>query len=863
MDKTNWTDVKTIFFKAVELDGKEREVYLNDVCKTAELKKEIVTLIFAHDNSEKFLEDPVIAYDPVTDNTNLFIGKTFGKYKIDKLIARGGMGLVYLGLRDDEVKQKAAVKIINPGVSSGIVIKRFQNERQTLANLNHPNISRLLDGGITDDGIQFLVMEYIEGIPIDEYCDKNKLNTKDRLNLFLKVAAVVQYAHQNLVVHRDLKPSNILITQDGEPKLLDFGIAKILSPEGERLETVTQKGMWNLTPEFTSPEQIKGETITTTSDVYSLGIVLYKLLTGHSPYKIKSAFHSDISKMITQSEPTKPSEIIYQTIKSKYEEEKSEINPQTISVTREESIDKLHKKLVGDIDNIISMAIRKEPERRYSSVDHFADDIKRYLNNKPVSAHQDSLSYRSVKFIKRNKNILIPAAIIFIIINLGLAGILWQGYIAAKERDIAKLEAYKSNKIKSFLLEMISAPDPIKEGNEVKVIDVIKNASQKLSMELSDYPQIEAEIRTMLANTYQNLGVYDSAETELLKSHLITEKVFGNKSVETAVSLKSLALIYHYKGDYEKAEKYFKESLAMLKSVERTPSFQTALILDAYGTFVADQGDMEKSEKLTEDALKIAESLKGSEDQEVAMIKNNLATSYHSLNKLDEAEKLYIESLRVFRKHFGNFHLRVSSSLNNIAFIHIYKEDHQKALPLLKESLEIKRTILGDSHPDLIQAYSNVGSTYYNLDDFESAEKFMLKSIEVGLRNYDPENINLSRSYMWYGRILDGKKDFKKSVYYLERSYLIRKRELGAKNKMTLVCQSLLGQTYLNAGNYVQAEHHLLESNTGLNASSKNESESIQKTLESIVELYYKLGQSHKANFYSRSVIDKKKWTKP
>lgn len=182
--------------------------------------------------------------------------------------------------------------------------------------------------------------------------------------------------------------------------------------------------------------------------------------------------------MITQSEPTKPSEIIYQTIKSKYEEEKSEINPQTISVTREESIDKLHKKLVGDIDNIISMAIRKEPERRYSSVDHFADDIKRYLNNKPVSAHQDSLSYRSVKFIKRNKNILIPAAIIFIIINLGLAGILWQGYIAAKERDIAKLEAYKSNKIKSFLLEMISAPDPIKEGNEVKVIDVIKNASQ-------------------------------------------------------------------------------------------------------------------------------------------------------------------------------------------------------------------------------------------------------------------------------------------------------------------------------------------------------------------------------------------------
>ncbi len=301
----------------------------------------------------------------------------------------------------------------------------------------------------------------------------------------------------------------------------------------------------------------------------------------------------------------------------------------------------------------------------------------------------------------------------------------------------------------------------------------------------------------------------------------------------------------------------------MLKLIEKTPSFQTALILDAYGSFVADQGDMEKSEKLTEDALKIAESLKGSEDREVAMIKNNLATSYHSLNKLDEAEKLYIESLRVFRKHFGNYHLRVSSSLNNLAFIHIYKEDHQKALPLLKESLEIKRTILGDSHPDLIQPYSNVGSTFFNIGRYDSAEIFMKKSIDVGLINYDSENISLSRTYMWYGRLLDGMKNFKKSVYYLEKSYLIRKRELGAQNKMTLSCQSLLGQTYLNSGNYADAENHLIGSYNGLKAVTKNESESIQKTLESIVELYTRLEQKDKAAIYSKFIIDKKRWTKP
>jgi serine/threonine-protein kinase len=587
-----------------------------------------------------------------------------------------------------------------------------------------------------------------------------------------------------------------------------------------------------------------------------LGIVLYKLLTGHSPYKIKSAFHSDISKIITQSEPTKPSEIIFKTIVDESEEKKSEINPQTISVTREGSIDRLHKKLIGDLDNIISMAIRKEPERRYSSVEHFADDIKRYLDDRPVSAHQDSFSYRRKKFIKRNKNILIPAVIIFIIINLGLAGVLWQGFIAAKERDIAKLEADKSNRIKSFLLDMISSPDPLKDGSEVKVVEVIQKASGKLKVELANHPQIEAEIRTMLGNTYQNLGIYDSAQSELLKADEIIKKLYGAKSKETAMSIKSLGLIYHYKGDFENAEVYFKKSLIMLRAVEEQPSFERAMVIDAYGTLLADMGNYEKSEQLTEEALKIAESIRGSDDPDVAEIKNNLATSYNYLNKLDEAEKLYHESLRVFRKHFGDYHLRVSSVINNLAFIHIFREDHQKAIPLLLESLEIKLKVLGDNHPDLILAYSNVGSTYFNINDFINAEKFMKESVNVGLKNYDADNINLSRSYMWYGRVLDANKNYKQSIYYLRKAYLIRKKEFSKKNKLTLTTQSLYGQTNLNAGNFVEAEKHLVESYNGLKENLGNEKEATQKTLTALVELYKTLGRKEKAEFYSQMIIN-------
>ncbi|QQS35953.1 MAG: serine/threonine protein kinase [Ignavibacteriales bacterium] len=853
MDKNTWSDLKTIFYKAYELNESEREAFIDKNCSDPEIKKEVLSLLSAHDKSEKFMESTHLLNQSEKENSAFFIGKYFGRYKVEKLIAKGGMGLVFLGVRDDEVKQNAAVKIINPGVASGTVIKRFQNERQTLANLNHPNISRLLDGGITDDGIQFLVMEYIEGIPIDEYCDKKKLNTKERLVLFLKVAAAVRYAHQNLVVHRDLKPNNILITENGEPKLLDFGIAKILSP-GEESDTLTHKGMWNLTPEYASPEQIKGESITTSSDVYSLGIILYKLLTGHNPYRIKSVFHQDISRIITQTEPVKPSEVIYQTIEKISDEETTRITPDTISVTREGSVDKLHKKLKGDLDNIVSMAIRKEVERRYSSIEHFAEDVERFLNDKPVKAHEDSWAYRTKKFIKRNKAAVIPAAIIFIIINLGLAGILWQGHLAAKERDTAKLEAEKSNRIKSFLLDMISAPDPRKEGKEVKVIDVINKASGKLQFELSRHPQIEAEIRTMLGNTYQNLGIYNSAESEMNKALEINKKLFGGKSKETAMSLKNLGLVYHYEGDYEKTEQFYNASLEMLKEIEETPSFERALVLDAIGSLMTDKGDYEKAEVITKQALTISESIKGPEDPDVAQIKNNLATSLNYLDKLDEADSLYREALRVFRKHYGNYHIQVSRVINNLAFISIFKKEHDKAIPLLEEALNIKIKVLGEDHPDLILAYSNVGSTYHNIGVYDKAEKYMKASVDAGLKNFDENNVNLSRSYMWYGRALEGNGKYEEGIFYLNKAYEIRRNEFGDKNNLTLTTQLHLGKCLGTAKKYNEAEKQLLQCYSGFKEISGTGNENTNKTLSTLVDLYNSWGKKKEADYYSQLI---------
>jgi tetratricopeptide (TPR) repeat protein len=295
----------------------------------------------------------------------------------------------------------------------------------------------------------------------------------------------------------------------------------------------------------------------------------------------------------------------------------------------------------------------------------------------------------------------------------------------------------------------------------------------------------------------------------------------------------------------------------MFKTVEEQPSFERAMLIDAYGTLLADMGKYEESEKLTEEALKIAESIRGSDDPQVAEIKNNLATSYNYLNKLDEAEKLYKESLKVFRKHFGDYHLRVSSVINNLAFIHIFREDHQKAIPLLLESLNIKLKVLGENHPYLILSYSNVGSTYFNINDFINAEKFMKESVNVGLKNYESDNINLSRSYMWYGRVLDANKNYKESIYYLNKAFLIREKEFGEKNKLTLTAQSLYGQTNLNAGNYIEAERNLVASYNGLKEISGNESEATQKTITSLIELYIKLNRKDKSDFYSKLVSNK------
>src|SRR5882724_7738468 len=388
MTPERWQKIDQLLDEALELQPREHVAFLDVACVAdTQLRQEVESLL---------------------------AGQALGPYRLLREIGRGGMGVVYLAARDDAQFQKqVAIKVVQAGPHNKDLLRRFRRERQILANLDHPNIARLLDGGRTEQGVPYFVMEYGEGSPMTEYCDERKLSITERLRLFRDVCDVVQYAHQNLVVHRDLKPSNILVTADGAVKLLDFGIAKLLEADPGSAISETTTGLPLMTPEYASPEQVRGEPVTTASDVYSLGIVLYELLVGRSPYRFTSRSPADVARQITDTEPPRPSTVVSN-------------NNQQLEITN-------HKLLRGDLDNIVLMALRKEPERRYQSVEQFSDDIGRHLAARPVLARKDTIGYRAGKFVRRNKVATAAASLVFLSLLSGVVATTWEAQRAKAE----------------------------------------------------------------------------------------------------------------------------------------------------------------------------------------------------------------------------------------------------------------------------------------------------------------------------------------------------------------------------------------------------------------------------------------------
>jgi non-specific serine/threonine protein kinase/serine/threonine-protein kinase len=467
MTPEQWQQIKDVLNQALELEPADRGGFLDRACAgDSSLRKEVEALLAADEAvGTEFLDEPQAVELRVAANLvavkldgspvqseDAWIGRRVGPYKIVEQIGVGGMGEVYRAFRaDDQYKKQVAFKVVRGGQDSAFVVGRFKNERQILASLDHPNIARLHDGGTTEDGVPYFVMELIDGQPIDQYCAKHGLSLTERLNLFLQVCAAVQYAHQRLIIHRDIKPGNILVAADGTPKLLDFGIAKILDTEAivEGFEpTLTVFRV--LTPGYASPEQVKGEPITTASDVYSLGVVLYELLTGQHPYRSANSTPQEIARAVCEVEPERPSAVVQRNDRN--QDRDKGLNNETTTKLRDDSqsssdstnaalaisAEERRKTLRGDLDNIVLMALRKDPKRRYSSVEQFAEDIRRHLGNLPVIARQDTVRYRTSKFISRHRAGVVAAAVVLVTLLAAMVITVRQAQIARQERTRAE-----------------------------------------------------------------------------------------------------------------------------------------------------------------------------------------------------------------------------------------------------------------------------------------------------------------------------------------------------------------------------------------------------------------------------------------
>src|SRR6185295_13117200 len=569
MDSERWHEVDRLFADALDRPPAERPAYLDEACGgDAVLRREVERLLAADQAGSRFLvSSPGELLRLVLDRQEE--GGSLGPYRLLRKIGSGGMGTVYLARREDEHYQRdVAVKVLRSGLATTEAFHRFLAERQILANLEHPNIARLYDGGSTDDGRPYLVMELVEGVPVDQYCDQHRLTVDQRLALFQKICAAVQYAHQNLLVHRDLKPANILITPEGEPKLLDFGIAKRLAPQPGSSLQETRTGLRMLTPSHASPEQVRGEAITTASDVYSLGVILFELLAGRGPYQISAELQYEIERATCEQEPDRPSAALLRPGSPSAEE---------TALARKTRPQALARRLRGDLDNIVLTALRKEPRRRYGSASQLAEDLERHLQNLPVTARPDTLRYRTRKFVRRHRTAVAATVAVILLVAGAVASLAAQGRVLAQERDKARYAL-------SFLVDTFKQADPYHtQGERLTAREILDQGADRISRELAGQPDVQAAVMDAIGEVDLGLGRYDKAEPLLKRSLALRWQVLGTTSLEVAESLEHLAALRNERSDQAGAESHLREALAIRRRRQGDRNLAVARTLNALG----------------------------------------------------------------------------------------------------------------------------------------------------------------------------------------------------------------------------------------------------------------------------------------
>lgn len=852
-------------FKAAQLHPpEEREAFLDAACAdNPTLREELESLLQADDEAEQdaFLGDlaadvpseilEAASQEPTKQNQ-------IGPYQILRTLGHGGMGDVFLAVREEPFKRYVALKVIRRGLDTQEVLQRFSMERQILASLNHSHISRLLDGGVTHEGLPYFAMEYVDGLPLTRYCDQRRLTLNQRLALFQTVCQAVHFAHQNLVIHRDLKPTNILVTKDGTVKLLDFGIAKLLNPHLSQVTLpVTRTEVRMMTPEYASPEQVRGEAMTTASDIYSLGVILYELLTGHRPYQLNKRSSAEIAKVVCEQDPERPSTMVTKTEPVRERDGTTrDVTPALVGEARGVAPERLQRRLRGDLDNIVMMALRKEPGRRYSTVEQFSQDVENYLQGRPVIAHRDSRSYRAKKFVQRHRIETLAAAIIaLLLISFSTFTAIQSGQVA-RERDEKELEAQKAEQISSFLLDMFASANPSMAPRDTMMVrDWLEAGATRIETELSDQPEIQASLQFLIGQAYKNLGRDDKAEIMLESALKLRRETFEPNDLRIAESLYQLGVLYEHRHDMQRAEPLYEEFLEIYETRFGRGGHPYVLVGLYHLTGIAHlSGNTARADSLFERWHALHDQLGNTDDSSVAFSMSGMGEHLFVQRRYDEAEAILRQALAMQKRLYGPRHPEIGGTLNRLCWTLNAQKVYHETIPVAQEAISLHRALYPEGHLELAYSLSALGEAQMGLNRLDEAEALFLEDLAIREKLYGNNHPSIARGNVTMAQLLHRQERLPEAEQRYRMAIATYEGRFGSNFLMTILTKENLSQVLIDQDKMEEAEQILLDSFERLKARRGVEHSHTQEAVRRLISLYEKWDRPTEAEEY-RAVL--------
>lgn len=808
-----WERVQELFSRAVELSAPERQEFVaRETAGDTELRTELLDLLACDARSAQ--TGPLTlalgaALDTTTrDRRKALIGRVVGNYKLVSVLGHGGTGTVYLGERADrQYSAQVAVKIVDNTTMQGELGLRFRAERQILASLNHANIARLVDAGETEEGNPYLVMEYVHGEPLDRYSDRQQLGVRERLQLFLDICSAVQYAHQNLVVHRDLKPANILVTAEGAPKLLDFGIAKLLDPgEAAAAMALTRMNDRLLTPEYASPEQILGRQVTTASDVYALGVVLYELLTGLRPYTVPaSASQLELERSICITDPLRPSAAVKRARDSGPLEGQSELL--AVAAARRLTPEKLQKRLVGDIDAIVMRALRKEPQHRYNSIEQLASDVRRYLTREPVQARQGNWLYYSQRFIRRHAfGVTAGAAFVVFIIAFAIAMSVQTQRVAA-ERDNAEQQGTRAEAVSEFMMEIFDSAQPQTSlGKQIPAREILDSAGRRIRADLNQHPEVRARLLEAIGRAYRRLNLSETAVPYFEDALRLRQTLPDPDGTKTASVLIELAISLRNIDDLQRADKALKQALAISRDHQTEKSATYAKLLLNLGRVQLAAGNVSEARANFERSMALGRELGGSMNPEVASALRELSSVFMWSDDLPAAERAIREALLIFNATRPHGHPDVVLAETRLGELLMLEGRIDEAAPLFENSLAAQAQLYGNNSVQVADVLESLAGIRRAQGQLPEAEDFARRALQTRQSAVGHEDMNTGYLRTSLAVVLAKRHKYDEAEQVLREALNIFEKTLPTDHQYVAAAEHVLGEVLLETGKLRDSE---------------------------------------------------------